>query len=151
MIVRTLIIASLLGLIPGTSQSKLMIQCIGMLRFRPDGTQQSVVFYSDGALSSAYTSEKEARVLDGHLIMEKSDREKVFDLAGKIYASANSSDAEGFNYGELLKSPNERSKVILIIWAEDGKAKQFVRDYDKEFDSAEMKQLDHFLQELFEK
>jgi len=156
MIVKTLIIFSLLVLIPGAGQSKLMMRCIGMLRVRPDGTKQSVVLYSDGTLDSAYISEKDIHYTDGHLIMEKPDREKVFELAGKIYASANSSDTEGFNYDELLKSLHERGKVILFIEAEDGKAKdgkakQFMRDYDKGFNSAGMKQLDRFLQELFEK
>jgi hypothetical protein len=151
MIVRTLITVLLLSLIVSASPRGVTVRCVGILQYKPDGTKQSAVFYSDGALDSAYISEKKTYYSDGYVLMEKPDHDRMFSLAAKIYESAKSLEMKAFNYDELLECAQERGKVILFIETGGGKAKQFVRDYDKEFGSTELKQLDSFLQELLEK
>lgn len=151
MLGKPLILIPLLVLIIGVAPSKPVVHCFGLLLFKPDGTKQSAVLYSDGTLDSAYLSEKDTHYRDGTLITEKASRDKYFALASKIYESSSAAETAPVNYDTLILSNDHKNKVILYIETTDNKARQFERDFDKKFDSSDLKALDAWLQTLLEK
>jgi len=151
MLGKSLLLIPLLLIISGPVPSKPVVHCFGLLLFKPDGTKQSAVLYSDGTLDSAYISEKDTHYSDGYLIGEKGFQDKFFTLASKIYESSNSSETAPVNYDALILSNDHKNKVILYIETTDKKARQFERDFDKTFDSSDLNKLDAWLQTLLEK
>ncbi len=151
MIGKSLILIPLLVLLIGTPPNKLVVLSFGILQFRPDGTKQSAVIYSDGTLDQAYISEKNTHYSDGYLVTDKADRERIFTLAAKIYRSSDSPETPSINYDQLILSPYAKNKVIIFIETADKKARRFERGFDDKFDSRDLKQLDVWLQTLLEK
>lgn len=150
MFVRTLILISFLLATAGIP-SATGIRCFGILQFRPDGTRQSAVLYSDGTLDKAFISEKDTHYSDGHLILETPEREKILQLALQVYNSSKASESASINYDQLILSRDQKDKVIVFIETSDAKTKRFERHFDKAFDSPELKELDAFLDRLLEK
>ena len=151
MIGKSLILLALLVPLIGAVPSSPVVRSFGILQFRPDGTKQSAVVYSDGTLDQAYISEKNTHYSDSHLVSDKADREKLFILATKIYASSNHTETPSINYDQLILSPDAKNKVIIFIETADKKTRRFERGFDEKFDSRDLKQLDSWLQTLLEK
>src|ERR1043166_3832513 len=112
MLVRLLILSTVLLSTTGFSAAT-GIRCVGILQFKPDGTKQSAVLYSDGTLDKAFIAGTDTRYSDGALIMDKREREKMFQLALTVYNSSAVGESKRINYDQMLLSASAKNRVIL--------------------------------------
>src|SRR2546421_4692603 len=113
MLARLLIISLLLSTAGFSAATG--IRCIGILQFKPDGTKQSAVLYSDGTLDKAFISATDTRYSDGALIMDKRERETMFELALTVYNSSAVAESKRINYDQTLLSASDKNRVIVFI------------------------------------